>query len=126
MKKVAALTAILTICSASAFASGFVDSSKHATTKGGFVGAADTLTTVDKAKTQSDDTWVTLQGKIEKRVGSDDYIFRDNTGTINVEIDHKRWEGQTVTPKDTVKIQGEIDKDWNSVEVEVKQLQKIS
>ncbi|MDI5434721.1 NirD/YgiW/YdeI family stress tolerance protein, partial [Salmonella enterica subsp. enterica serovar Kentucky] len=41
------------------------------------------------------------------------YVFKDATGTINVDIDHKRWNGLTVTPQDTVEIQGEVDKDWN-------------
>ena len=32
----------------------------------------------------------------------------------------------TVTPKDTVEIQGEVDKDWNSVEIDVKQIRKVN
>ena len=34
------------------------------------------------------------------------YVFEDTTGAINVEIDQKRWRGQTVTPENTVKIEG--------------------
>ncbi|HEE1278117.1 TPA: NirD/YgiW/YdeI family stress tolerance protein, partial [Klebsiella pneumoniae] len=41
-------------------------------------------------------------------------------------IDHKRWNGVTVGPQDTVEIQGEVDKDWNSVEIDVKQIRKIA
>ena len=48
------------------------------------------------------------------------------TFPINVDIDHKRWNGVTVTPKDTVEIQGEVDKDWNSVEIDVKQIRKVN
>ncbi len=44
---------------------------------------------------------------------------------INVDIDHKRWNGVTVGPQDTVEIQ-EVDKDWNSVEIDVKQIRKIA
>ncbi len=73
-----------------------------------------------------DDAWVTMRGSIEKRISEDDYIFRDETGTIKVDIDHKRWEGQTVTPKDKVEIQGELDKDFNSVEVDVKKVRKLN
>ena len=36
------------------------------------------------------------------------------------------WNGVTVTPKDTVEIQGEVDKDWNSVEIDVKQIRKVN
>ncbi|GCS46334.1 hypothetical protein HmCmsJML009_03941 [Escherichia coli] len=48
-------------------------------------------------------------------------MFKDASGTINVDIDHKRWNGVTVTPKYTVEIPGEVDKDWNSVEIDAKQ-----
>ncbi|MDX7526830.1 NirD/YgiW/YdeI family stress tolerance protein [Enterobacter hormaechei] len=41
---------------------------------------------------------------------------------MNVEIDQKRWRGQTVTPENTVKIEGKIDKEWTSTEIDVKQL----
>ncbi len=46
------------------------------------------------------------------------YVFKDATGTINVDIDHKHERPDTVTPQDTVEIQGEVDKDWNSVEID--------
>lgn len=73
-----------------------------------------------------DDTWVTLRGNIVERISDDLYVFKDASGTINVDIDHKRWNGVTVTPKDTVEIQGEVDKDWNSVEIDVKQIRKVN
>ena len=71
-------------------------------------------------------TWVTLRGNIVERISDDLYVFKDASGTINVDIDHKRWNGVTVTPKDTVEIQGEVDKDWNSVEIDVKQIRKVN
>lgn len=49
---------------------------------------------------------VTLRGKITERVSDDLYKFEDATGVINVDIDHKRWNGVTVGPQDTVEIQG--------------------
>lgn len=84
------------------------------------------LTTVESAKSLRDDTWVTLRGNIVERISDDLYVFKDASGTINVDIDHKRWNGVTVTPKDTVEIQGEVDKDWNSVEIDVKQIRKVN
>lgn len=132
MKKLATLMTILAITAAPAFAAnqgGFVDPNTAAVQKaqpqGGFTGPSGNKTTVDKAKVLSDDTWVTLTGKIEQRIGGDDYIFRDSTGTINVDIDQKRWNGQTITPQDTVQIEGEVDKDWNSVEIDVKRVNKV-
>ena len=61
-----------------------------------------------------------------ERISDDLYKFQDSSGTVNVDIDHKRWNGVTVTPQDTVEIQGEVDKDWNSVEIDVKQIRKIT
>lgn len=134
MKKTAALLAILAVCSAPVLAQngGFVDPNAPATqttqttqAAGGFNGPNTGAMTVEKAKTMSDDTWVTLRGNIEQRIGGDHYTFRDASGTMNVDIDHKRWNGQTITPKDTVELQGKIDKDWNSVELDVKQITKV-
>ncbi|MEW7313555.1 NirD/YgiW/YdeI family stress tolerance protein [Buttiauxella gaviniae] len=136
MKKIAAILTILAITAAPAIAAqqgGFSDPNAPATqtttqnqTAGGFVGPSGSNTTAAQAKSLSDDTWVTLRGKIESRIGGDHYIFRDASGTINVDVDHKRWNGQTITPKDTVEIQGEVDKDWNSVEIDVKQITKVN
>ncbi|WP_108649444.1 YgiW/YdeI family stress tolerance OB fold protein [Dongshaea marina] len=125
MKKMTIIAASLALSSTAAFAD-FNGSSKiEAAASGGFVGSKNELTTVEKAKEQSDDTWVTLQGHIEKQVGNDEYIFRDSTGSINVDIDRKHWKGQVVTPYDKVEIKGDIDKDWNSVEIDVKEINKV-
>lgn len=129
MKKTAALLAIAALVSGPVFAAqpgGFSDPSAPAakTSQGGFSGQ-ETVVTVKQAQDMNDDAWVTLRGNIEKRVSDDDYIFRDVTGTMKVDIDHKRWEGQNITPKDKVEIQGELDKDFNSVELDVKKIRKL-
>ena len=130
MKKIAAVAIILALASAPAFAAnqgGFSGPTSTTTSQtGGFVGPNGTVTTAANAKTMRDDTWVTLRGNIIERVSDDLYIFKDSSGTVNVDIDHKRWNGQTITPQDVVEIQGEVDKDWNSVEIDVKQISKVS
>ena len=129
MKKLAAIAAILALASAPALAAtqgGFSGPSTTTTQAGGFVGPNGTVTTAANAKTMRDDTWVTLRGNIIERVSDDLYIFKDDSGTVNVDIDHKRWNGQTITPQDVVEIQGEVDKDWNSVEIDVKQIRKVN
>lgn len=133
MKKVATILTILALSTAPSFAAkqgGFLgpDAVTPTTTTqqaGGFVGPSGSSTTAEKSKSLPDDTWVTMRGNIEQRIGGDDYIFRDASGTVNVEIDHKIWNGQTITPQDTVEIQGKVDKDWNSVEIDVKQINKV-
>lgn len=136
MKKIAAITAIIALCSAPAFAAnqggfsgpgtGQTQTQTQQTQTGGFIGPNGSSSTVANAKSLRDDTWVTLRGNITERISDDLYIFKDASGTVNVDIDHKRWNGQTVSPQDTVEIQGEVDKDWNSVEIDVKQIRKVS
>lgn len=128
MKKIAAMTAIVALVSMPVLAAGqggFTGPSST-TQGGGFTGPSGTVTTVANAKSLRDDTWVTLRGKIVERVSDDLYKFQDASGMVNVDIDHKRWNGVTVGPQDTVEIQGEVDKDWNSVEIDVKQIGKIT
>lgn len=105
------LAALIALCSAPVLAQqgGFLDPAApqtQTTQQGGFSGPSAALTTVDKVKSMSDDTWVMLQGNIEQRVGDDTYTFRDASGTLTVEIDKKRWNGQTITPKDKVQLEG--------------------
>ena len=130
MKKIAAMTAIIALVSMPVLAAGqggfTVPSTTTTTQAGGFTGPSGAVTTVANAKSLRDDTWVTLRGKIVERISDDLYKFQDSSGTVNVDIDHKRWNGVTVTPQDTVEIQGEVDKDWNSVEIDVKQIRKIT
>ncbi|EPN9345445.1 YgiW/YdeI family stress tolerance OB fold protein [Cronobacter sakazakii] len=101
------------------------DNSASATaTKGGFQGPDAANTTVSEAKNLRDDAWVVLEGNIVRKMGKELYEFRDASGTVNVDIDDHVWNGVTVTPKDKVRIEGEVDKDWNSVEIDVKKITK--
>ncbi|MGY6027848.1 YgiW/YdeI family stress tolerance OB fold protein [Phytobacter sp. AG2a] len=136
MKKIAAMTAIVMMCSAPVFAAntnpaaaqggGFNGPGSTPAQTGGFTGPGGGNTTVENAKSMRDDAWVTLRGNIVERLSDDVYTFKDASGTINVDIDHKRWNGVSVGPQDLVEIQGEVDKDWNSVEIDVKQVSKVS
>jgi len=130
MKKHAALLAIVALASTPVIAAqsgGFVDPGAPASqsAKGGFQPNQASVTTVKQAEEMKDDSWITLRGHIEKQIGDEDYQFRDSSGTMKVEIDHKRWNGVTVTPKDQVELTGELDKDFNAVELDVKQVRKL-
>ena len=91
---------------------------------GGFSGPGPALSTVADALKMQDNAYASLRGKIERHVGGDHYIFRDATGSITVDIDQNKWAGQNISPQDTVIIHVEVDKDWNSTELEVKQIIK--
>lgn len=82
--------------------------------------------TVAKAKDMRDEAWVVLEGNIVKKVGDERYEFRDSTGTIVTDIDDSVWAGQNVSLKDKVRLEGEIDKDLTTVEVDVKTLKLLN
>lgn len=106
MKKAIALTALLTLSTA-AFA-GFND---HADQKGGFQDNGQyQVNTVAQALKAKDDTPVTLTGNIVKRANDhDEFIFRDKTGEILIEVDDNAWNGQNVDSNDTITIEGKVD-----------------
>ncbi len=73
-----------------------------------------------------DDSYVTVRGRIIKRLTDDKFLFADETGQIVVEIDYEDWGGVTASPKDTLELTGEIDRDFNKVKLDVKIVRKVS
>ena len=90
---------------------------------GGFANNAKPVT-VAEAQNQADDTWVVLTGRIVKQLGHEKYQFTDGTTSITIEIDDDVWQGLTVGPNDKVEIQGEVDKGFRNVEIDVKRITK--
>lgn len=87
---------------------------------GGFKGPdAARLVTAAEASKLANDSAVKLQGHVVKSLGDEKYEFRDESGTITVEIDKEDWNGVEATPDTRIEIQGEIDKDWYRPGVEV-------
>ena len=91
---------------------------------GGYVGPGPEFVTAKQAGDMRDDTPVALKGYIVKSLGGDKYLFQDESGAIPVDIDDRRWAGQTVGAEDMVEIHGKVDKDWSDLEIEVKRLVK--
>ncbi|MFJ7171630.1 YgiW/YdeI family stress tolerance OB fold protein [Citrobacter freundii] len=92
---------------------------------GGFAGPSPAVSSVSQAKTRWDDAWVVLEGHIIRQVGHELYEFRDNSGTVYVEIDDKYWMGQIVSPTDKVRIEGEVDRDWDGMNIDVKNIRVL-
>ncbi|MDR1490559.1 MAG: YgiW/YdeI family stress tolerance OB fold protein [Desulfovibrio sp.] len=92
---------------------------------GGFTGPGPSVITVKEALGMRDDAIVTLRGNVVRHLGKDLYVFKDATGTVNVDIDDDIWRGQDVSPTDTVEITGEVDRDWSSLEIDVHNLRKL-
>ncbi|TQN81267.1 UNVERIFIED_ORG: uncharacterized protein (TIGR00156 family) [Citrobacter freundii] len=102
---------------------GFVSSEgQQGYSQGGFAGPSPAVSSVSQAKTRWDDAWVVLEGHIIRQVGHELYEFRDNSGTVYVEIDDKYWMGQRVSPTDKVRIEGEVDRDWDGMDIDVKNI----
>lgn len=94
---------------------------------GGFQGPGADLTTVQSALNMKDDANVRLVGHIEKSLGDEKYMFKDNTGEIIVEIDNDLWQGRTVTPNDSIEINGEVDKEWgDKIKIDVDSLKVLA
>ena len=93
---------------------------------GGFTGPGPdvAITTVEQAKTLPDDSRVVLRGNIVQSLGGKNYLFKDQSGSITVEIGAKKWNGQEVSPDDLVMLHGEVDRDDADVEIDVKRIIK--
>lgn len=91
-----------------------------------FVGDTTSVQTVEALKKMKDNSWFTLQGHIVKQIREEVYLFRDQNGEVEVEIDSDEWKGRKVDPGTKVRISGEVEKDWlSSMEVEVKRIEII-
>ncbi len=55
---------------------------------------------VAQLKDVADDQWVTLEGKLVKHLGGENYSFRDDSGEVEVEVDGDVWRGVEVGPND--------------------------
>ena len=72
------------------------------------------ITDVAHASKAADKSQVLLDGLLVAKVRDEHYTFQDHTGTIEVEIDHKRFPATPVSEKTRVRLQGEVDKDFGS------------
>ena len=126
MKKLALLTMVV-LGSSIASAQYLGPQNDRHNPNGGYKGPSlsQSVTTVKEAMTLRDDAYVKMRGKIVKHSHKDKYIFSDGTGDITIEIDKDKWRGLTVSEEELVEIIGEVDKDWNSVEIDVDYITKV-
>ncbi|XDF79439.1 NirD/YgiW/YdeI family stress tolerance protein [Aliivibrio fischeri] len=62
-----------------------------------------------------DDTPILLTGYLIEPLGKEVYVFKDNTGSLNVKIDGDKMSGLQVKPNDKVTIKGEVNKEDNYI-----------
>ncbi|MGL5949187.1 MAG: NirD/YgiW/YdeI family stress tolerance protein [Aeromonas sp.] len=84
-----------------------------------------TVITSAQVAEQADDSWITLEGHITAHLGGERYLFKDGSGTLEVEIERDEWRGIDVSPRDAVRLRAEVDKSWRKTEVEVGRLELI-
>jgi uncharacterized protein (TIGR00156 family) len=87
---------------------------------GGFVGAdSSPVVPAVAAAERPNDSIVRLVGYLIEKLGSEKYLFRDDSGTIVVEIDNDDWNGIEARPETLVEISGEVDREWRLLRREI-------
>ena len=109
MKKLAIALGLSSLFAASAFAN----------TGYSGPGATDPVKTAATALQAKDDTHVVLEGHLSQKLENERYIFKDDSGTINVEIDDDKLPVGGVNDKTRVRLTGEVDKGLTATEVDV-------
>ena len=79
----------------------------------GFGGTQDAgagaITPVSKVGKMWDEAHVVVEGHLVEQTSGDRYTFRDESGSIQVELEHEDFAGLNVTANDKVRIYGEVD-----------------
>lgn len=83
------------------------------------------VTTAADAGAADDDTRVLLEGTLVKKLSADTYEFKDATGSVPVEIDAEDLPQAKVDATTRVRLQGEVDRDERTMEVDVKRVEVI-
>jgi len=64
--------------------------------------------TINEARNLPHDSWIVLSGNIVSSLSDKNYLFRDATGDITVDIGRKEWRGLSVSVSNKVDIYGEV------------------
>jgi len=105
------LATILTVSSGLALAAGYTGPNGGHNATSGYTGpgAVVRVTTVAEAMKAADDTPAVLTGYITQRLRKKHYEFKDDSGTIQVEIDNDEWPAQPISETTQVRLYGEVE-----------------
>lgn len=81
------------------------------------------LSKVSAVQNMPDDSMVYIQGYITQNLGDEMYVFQDDTGTMNIEIDEDLMSGNTVSPTTVVWIAAEVNKEGDITSLEAEEIQ---
>lgn len=117
------LTLIFAALGYTAYANaGFISGFNRADT----IPASATRAFASQIEDMDDDSRVVLQGYIVANLGGEEYLFKDKSGTVRVEIDEDILQGISITPNDMVEIEGEVDTHlYKPTDIEVKSIKFI-
>lgn len=87
--------------------------------------ASHASTAADAAKAK-DDTPVELTGYLVQSLGDEKYLFRDESGDVEVEIDNALWREMDVSSDTKVTLIGEVDDEWQGIEIEIDSMRLVS
>ena len=77
--------------------------------------------TINEARNLPHDSWVVLNGNIVGLLSSSkNYVFRDASGEIMVDIGRKEWRGLSIGVSDRVEIFGEVKHNKGQVHIKVR------
>jgi uncharacterized protein (TIGR00156 family) len=77
------------------------------------VDGINTVESVLNASAVIEDTPILLSGYLVEPLGKEVYVFKDDTGTVNVKIDGDKMPSLQVKPNDKVTLKGEVNKEDN-------------
>ena len=80
---------------------------------------------ISDVKAMPDDTEVVIQGVIVQNLGDEDYLVKDDSGTVNIEIDEDLVQGNTITPEAAVLITATVDQEGNVTSLEAEEVQFV-
>ncbi|MCL7463008.1 NirD/YgiW/YdeI family stress tolerance protein [Pseudomonas sp. NW5] len=73
----------------------------------------------------ADDTPVVLEGRLLRQIRGEHYEFADDSGTIEVEIDHEDMPAQPIDQNSRVRLYGEVDRDLTSRSIDVDRVELL-
>lgn len=79
------------------------------------VDGINTVEAVLNASAVIEDTPILLTGYLVEPLGKEVYVFKDDTGTLNVKIDGDKMPSSQVKPNDKVTLKGEVNKEDNYI-----------
>ncbi|MCL2265554.1 MAG: NirD/YgiW/YdeI family stress tolerance protein [Treponema sp.] len=75
--------------------------------------------TINEARNLPHDSWAVLRGNIAASLSGKNYLFRDVSGEITVDIGTKEWRGLSIGVSDRVEIYGEVKISRGQIHIKV-------